>query len=436
MLQRVAMLSVHTCPLAVLGGKETGGMNVYVRELATELDRRGITVDVFTRAQEPGTPVVHGILGERSRVIHVRAGPEEPYDKNKVYDYLPEFVEGIKTRAIHENLQYDIIYSHYWLSGLAARSLRCIWGGTPIVQMFHTLGKMKNKIAQSPAEYDIPLRIKSETQIMQFADRLVAATPIEKDQLVDLYGASPAKIDIIPPGVNLNLFSPIPKEEARKKIQVAADRKIILFVGRIQPLKGIESLIRAMGLLKQRSPHLTDDVSICIIGGDPFSSSEAEQAELNRLCSLKEELGVGDLVTFLGAKDQTTLVNYYSAANMVVMPSHYESFGMVAIEAMACGTPVIASDVGGLTYIVEDGFNGYLVPRQDHQALADRISLLLKYPNLEEFLGEQARLWVKHFSWSSIAADILNVYHKAIEAKNRPTCLQVQPQLKPQLQLQ
>jgi D-inositol-3-phosphate glycosyltransferase len=417
MIQRVAMLSVHTCPLAMLGGKETGGMNVYVRELTTELDNRGITVDVFTRSQEPGTPIVHGVLGEGSRVIHVKAGPEVPYNKNKVYGHLPEFVEGVKARAIRENLQYDIIHSHYWLSGLAAKKLRCVWGGTPIVQMFHTLGEMKNRFAQAPSEQEPPLRIATEKAIMQFADRLIAATPLEKNDLITLYGADPNKIDIIPPGVNLRRFKPLLKKKALQGICAPKNHKVILFVGRIQPLKGIDSLIRAMALVLKRHPEFKDKLCISIIGGAPDPDSEVENAEMERLRNLKEELGIGDLVTFLGAKDQNTLAYYYSAAQMVVMPSHYESFGMVAIEAMACGTPVIAYDVGGLTYTIEDGFNGYLVPRQDYSALADKISLLLRHQDLREQLGEQARHWVERFSWSNIAHEILATYEKALLEK-------------------
>lgn len=419
MIKRVAMLSVHTCPLAMLGGKETGGMNVYVRELTTELDRRGIAVDVFTRSQEPGTPVVHGVLGRQSRVIHVPAGPEVPYNKNKVYDHLPEFIEGVKARATAENLQYDIIHSHYWLSGLAAQKLRCIWGGTPMVQMFHTLGEMKNRVAQTPAERETPFRIESERAIMQFADRLVAATPLEKEDQITLYGAPSAKIDIVPPGVNLNLFRPLVSQEAMKAICPYSGRKLILFVGRIQPLKGIDSLMRAMALVLQRHPDLKDQVCVSIIGGAADPDSELERVELERLHRLKNELGIDHLITFLGAKDQNTLAQYYSAAQMVVMPSHYESFGMVAIEAMACGTPVIASEVGGLTYTVEDGFNGYLVPLKDYHALAHKISLLLRYDALRHQLGEQARHWVERFSWARIADDMLEVYAKALAEKAR-----------------
>lgn len=421
MVKRVAMLSVHTCPLAMLGGKETGGMNVYVRELSTALDRRGIAVDVFTRAQEPGTPVVHGVLGERSRVIHIPAGPERPYSKHKVYGHLPEFVEGVRARAVRENLHYDIIHSHYWLSGVAAQQLQDVWGGTPIVQMFHTLGEMKNRVAQTDAEREPPLRIRSERDIVQFADRLIAATPIERADLVSLYGADPAKIDIVPPGVNLDLFRPIPRAEARRRIGVPPDHRVILFVGRIQPLKGIDCLIRAMSLVLKRHPEFKNNVCISIIGGNPHTTSGDERREMQRLHALKESLGVGDLVTFLGAKDQNTLVNYYSAAQMVVMPSFYESFGMVAVEAMACGTPVVASDVGGLAYTVEDGFNGYLVPQKDYRAMAEKIILLLKYDHLRNHLGEQARHWAERFSWATIAEQMLAVYAQVLPVQTTET---------------
>lgn len=417
MVKRVAMLSVHTCPLAMLGGKETGGMNVYVRELSTALDRRGIAVDVFTRAQEPGTPVVHGVLGERSRVIHIPAGPERPYSKHKVYRHLPEFVEGVRARAVRENLHYDIIHSHYWLSGVAAQQLQDVWGGTPIVQMFHTLGEMKNRVAQTDDEREPPLRIRSERDIVRFADRLIAATPIERADLESLYGADPAKIDIVPPGVNLDLFRPIPRAEARRRIGVPPDHRVILFVGRVQPLKGIDCLIRAMALVLKRHPEFKKNVCISIIGGNPHATSGDEQREMQRLHALKESLGVGDLVTFLGAKDQNTLVNYYSAAQMVVVPSFYESFGMVAIEAMACGTPVIASDVGGLAYTVEDGFNGYLVPQKDPATLAEKIILLLKYDHLRNHLGEQARHWAERFNWENIAEQMLAVYGRVLPVR-------------------
>ena len=410
MIERVAMLSVHTCPLATLGGKETGGMNVYVRDLSRELSRRGIAVDVFTRSQDPSIPYVsQGHLGELGRVIHIKAGPERPYNKNLVFEHLPEFVQHVQDFAFRENLGYDLIHSHYWLSGWAALDLRATWC-VPVIQMFHTLGEMKNRVAQTPAERESSRRIEVEGQVMRFADRLVAATPLEKAQMSWLYGADADKISIVPAGVDLNLFRPISRVEAKTRIHIPPHQRMILFVGRIQPLKGIDTLIRAMKQVISRYPELKDDLCVSIIGGDPNPDSELEQAELERLQQLRADLGIGDLVTFLGAKDQDTLVYYYSAAEMVVMPSHYESFGMVALEAMACGTPVIGSDVGGLSFSIEDGFNGFLVPGRDPAALAEKIALLLKHPGLRDHLGEQAIRWAERYAWPHIADEILDVY--------------------------
>jgi D-inositol-3-phosphate glycosyltransferase len=412
MIKRIAMLSVHTCPLATLGGKETGGMNVYVRDLGREFSRRGIEVDVYTRAQDTVTPRIKE-LADRSRVIHVKTGPERPYNKNEVYHHLPEFVANVTAYR----QQYDIIYSHYWLSGVAAASLRRTWN-IPIVQMFHTLAEMKNRVAQSQAEREPEQRLNCEGEVMRFADRLVAATPLEKNHMTWQYGASPQKIDVVPPGVDLDRFKPMNQAEAKNFIGVPVQDKMILFVGRIQPLKGIDILIRALALVKQREPVLAKNICVSIIGGDPNPDSDIELREFERLETLRKELGIGDLVTFLGAKDQDTLVYYYSAAEMVVMPSHYESFGMVAIEAMACGTPVIASDVGGLSFSIEDGFNGYLVPGSDYKALADKIILLLKYKTLREQLSEQAQTWVKRYSWVNIADEIQEVFERTVHKYN------------------
>ncbi|HEX9115947.1 MAG TPA: glycosyltransferase [Anaerolineae bacterium] len=416
MIQRIAMLSVHTCPLATLGGKETGGMNVYVRELTRELSTRGLAVDVFTRSQDPTVPMVSsggGALGPHGRVIHVPAGPQRPYDKNAIYDHLPEFVRGVEAFAVREGIHYDLIHSHYWLSGLAARDLRSSWG-VPIVQMFHTLGELKNRVAQSPAEMEGGRRIACEGEIMRFADRVVAATSLERDQMAELYGADPAHIAVVPPGVDLQRFRPFPCEQARASIGVPPDQQVVLFVGRIQPIKGIDTLIRAMSIVFDREPQLRHHVVLSIIGGDPDADQDRDESELARLQALRAQLGIGDLVTFLGSKDQDMLPCYYSAASMVVVPSHYESFGMVALEAMACGCPVIASDVGGLSFSVADGFNGYLVPNGDPEALAYKLTLLLKYESLRRQLGEQARRWVERYRWANIANEILEVYEEVL----------------------
>jgi D-inositol-3-phosphate glycosyltransferase len=411
-VRRIAMLSVHTCPLATLGGKETGGMNVYVRDLSREFGRRGIYVDVFTRSQNPNIPRISSKLGNRGRVIHLPAGPEEPYDKNVVFDNLPEFVEGVERFVEQERVSYDLIYSHYWLSGWVARELRERWG-TPIIQMFHTLGHMKNRVALGESDRETDRRIEVETDVVSFADQLVAATPAEKAQLSWLYGAAPGKISVISPGVDLARFQPIESSLAKSAIGVPENRRLILFVGRIEPLKGIDTLLRAMAMVAQ-TPEWVPDTCVAVIGGDPSQGEQAQNAEMARLQALREELGIGDLVTFLGAKDQDTLQYYYSAAEMVVVPSHYESFGMVALEAMACGTPVIASEVGGLAFVVRDGVTGFHVPERDPEALAGRIALLLNDQVLRLRLGRRAACWAESYGWPTIADRLMDLFHESV----------------------
>lgn len=410
---RVAMLSVHTCPLAMLGGKKTGGMNVYVRDLSRELGRMGIDVDVFTRSQDDCVPMVNHDLGDRARVIHIPAGPQAPIPVADVSHYLDEFAAGVANFAATEGLRYDLIHSHYWLSGLVAEKLEAYWGETPIVHMFHTLGHMKNRIATEPGERAPQERLDGESHVLTVADRIIAATPAELAQLNWLYGASLDKVIVIPPGVDLERFQPIDKTEAKNRVGIPCGDKNIMFAGRIEPLKGIDTLIQAMALIRQRYPEVMENTCVAIIGGDPWADNP--DTEMARLQALREALGINDLVLFLGAKDQDVLPNYYAAAEMVVMPSHYESFGMVALEAMAMGRPVIASEVGGLAYLIQDGINGYHVPTRDPEALAERIYELLSNANCREEMGIAARHYAERFDWKIIAGRLLAVYRRLLD---------------------
>jgi D-inositol-3-phosphate glycosyltransferase len=382
-------------------------MNVYVRDLSRELAQRGHLVDVYTRSQNPDLPRINDVLGQRVRVIHVPTGPERPYDKHLVYDHLSEFVTRVRRQVEIEGIRYDVLHSHYWLSGAAALELRTTWG-TPVVHMFHTLGKMKNVVARRPEELETGRRVAVETDVVNLADVLVAATPAEYDQLITLYGAESDRIQVISPGVDIDRFYPLPAGHARDRIGVCDDRKTILFVGRIEPLKGIDNLLRAIALVLRKRPQWRGKLCVPIIGGDPDHIDE--NVELQRLHALRDNLGIGDLVTFLGARDQDTLPYYYSAAEMVVMPSDYESFGMVALEAMACGTPVIASDVGGLAFLVKEGRTGYRVPARDPAALANRIIQLLDDDALRRVIGYRASCWAESYAWSNIADQIEAVY--------------------------
>jgi D-inositol-3-phosphate glycosyltransferase len=422
-IARIAMLSVHTCPLAPLGGKKTGGMNVYVRELSRELGRRGIQVDVFTRSQGPCAAHSAQPIGENARVIHLSDGDDAPLDPDQVYARLPEFTANLLRFAQAHALHYDLIYSHYWLSGVVAHTLRAAWR-VPVVQMFHTLGVMKERIAQphgvgnlQPAD----LRSFNEADIMSWADLLIAATPAERAQMLWLYRAPRSRIVIVPPGVNTLHFQPMPAEAAKAALGIPAQQKMLLFVGRIEPLKGVDTILEALALLKTQRPDLLQGLTLSIIGGDP-TAARGENAEMDRLKALRAALGLEESVIFLGARDQTTLRAYYAAAEALIMPSDYESFGMVALEAMACGTPVIASAVGGLAFLVRDGVNGYHVPVREPQALAEKICAVLCAPEQRAKLAANAARDAAEYAWSRIADRLLSAFSRlALPIRQRVT---------------
>jgi D-inositol-3-phosphate glycosyltransferase len=408
----IAMLSYHTCPLATLGGKDTGGMNVYVRDLTMQLGRMGIHVDVFTRSQDEHVPHVLHDLGFGNRVVHVPAGPEVPLPKRELAGYIPQFVDGVRQFAEEKGIKYDLLHSHYWMSGLAAGGLSDLWGGVPILQMFHTLGEMKNRVAHSEAEREGAYRLDGERQVLARADRIIAATPAEQAQLEWLYKAEPRKVTVIPPGVDTSHFYPIPADEARQYIGLAPDDRMILFVGRIEPLKGVATLIEAVACLQLK--NLKEPVHLAVIGGDPEAAPAEISAEMVRLQKLCDDLTVGKMVVFLGKRGQDTLPYYYSAAEVVVMPSHYESFGMVALEAMACGTPVIASQVGGLAFLVQDGVTGYTVPDGDDDILCEKLALILGDESLRQRMGRNAAEYARNYDWEKIAKQIVGVYEELV----------------------
>ena len=407
---RIAMLSYHTCPLATLGGKDTGGMNVYVRELTRQLGHMGIHVDVFTRSQDDHVPHVLHELGYGNRVVHIPAGPETPLGKREMSEYIPHFVEGVKAFACEKGIKYDIIHSHYWMSGLAAASLSDLWGGTPIVHMFHTLGEMKNRIARTEAEREGEYRLNGERQVLARVNRVTVATLAELTQLRFLYKADQNKMVIIPPGVDVSHFYPIPSDEAKTYVGLKPENRMILFVGRIEPLKGVDTLIEAMACLQLREEN--HPVHLAIIGGDPSASPEDMTVEMARLQKLCDDLGLDQSVIFLGKRDQDKLPYYYSAAEVLVMPSHYESFGMVALEAMACGTPVIASEVGGLAYLVRDGETGFTIPAEEPEMLCEKLSWLLNDEALHQKMSGQAAEYAQDYAWEKIAKQIVKVYEE------------------------
>ena len=413
----VAMLSYHTCPLATLGGKDTGGMNVYVHQLTRTLGKLGVRVDVFTRSQDEHVPHVLHDLGYHNRVVHIPAGPEVPLPKAELERYIPKFVQGIKSFAESKNIHYDLIHSHYWMSGLAAIELSQTWN-IPFLHMFHTLVLMKNRIAQTPQEMEGEYRILGEKKVISKANRIIAATLAEKSQLEFLYKAPSSKISVIPPGVDTRHFYPIPKDEAKEVVGVPEDSHTILFVGRIEPLKGIDKLIQAIAIIQKNGELRCCPHNLVIIGGEPNAKSEEMNAEMARLQDMVEDLGIENFVIFLGKQDQQLLPYYYSASEIVVMPSHYESFGMVALEAMACGTPVVASQVGGLAFLVRDGETGFVVPGNDVQMLAKRIVELIKDKDLRNKLGNKSAEYAQLYAWEIISEKMIEVYNQVLEKHN------------------
>jgi D-inositol-3-phosphate glycosyltransferase len=413
---RVAMISYHTCPLATLGGKDTGGMNVYVRDLSRELGRHRIGVDVFTRSQDVHVPHVLHDLGYGNRIVHIPAGPEDPVDKKGLHRFLPEFQEGILEFAANKGLRYSLIHSHYWLSGLAGLYLRAVWS-VPVVHMFHTLGKMKQRVARSKEEEPPPERLEGEMRLLKTADRIVAATQAEVAQFQWLYKADTHRVVVIPPGVDTTHFYPIDRDEALEFIGGPGDKDMLLFVGRIEPLKGIDTLLRAVALLADRGVLKEHPICLAVLGGERGGESDHLSPEMERLQALRESLGIDDIVTFLGRRDQDTLQYYYSAAKLVVVPSHYESFGLVALEAMACGVPVVASETGGLAFLVRDGETGFHVPADDAEALADRLLRLLQDELLRSRMSQQAAAYAKGYDWSIIADKVIRMYEGVLGSR-------------------
>ena len=388
---KIAMLSVHSCPVGNLGAKDTGGMSVYVRELARELGKQGHLVDIYTRVHDPEDSQVYD-LGQNTRLIHLTAGGDEEISKLAVYPYLPEFTRNLENYKKHNGLHYDLIFSHYWLSGRVGKYLQQLWN-VPHIMMFHTLGAVKNTIGIGEGEPE--LRIETERDLTRTCHHIIASTDIEKESLVLHYGALAGRIGVVPCGVNLEQFKPVDKETARQELGFG-DEKIILCVGRIEPLKGIDQLLKAMPYLQN-----IQGLRLVIIGGDEHSRHEVEQ-----LRQLSSALHIQDSVTFLGLIKHEQLPYFYSAADACVIPSYYESFGLVALESLACGTPVVATDVGDLKNIVRHGETGYVITDSTPHHLAEKIALLLSRPSTDTESALSIRASVSTFSWSNIAEAI------------------------------
>ena len=399
MCRNLALLSFHGCPVARLGEKDTGGMNVYVLQLAREYARRGNRVDVFTRHHDPNDPKIVEIE-DGARVIHLDSGPTDAA-KGDLYGYIPRFLEEMRRFQLADGARYDIIHSHYWLSGRVGMALSREWGCTHVAT-FHTLAK--TKMLARAGEREPQLREDVEGLIMSDADGVIVSTEEERQDIARRYGAPIGSVEVIPAGVNLDMFQPVDRAEARaalsSELGVADEERVILYVGRIEPLKGIDILLRALPTLEYEGA-----VRALVVGGSP-----GNDAELERLKSLSAELGIADSVTFTGSVPQEVLPTYYSAADVFTLPSHSESFGLAPLEAMACGAPVVVSRVGGLKTFVTSGENGYLVPWRCPESFAQRFDTLLANPELRDAMGRAARRRALGMSWGATAERMLAYY--------------------------
>ena len=408
-VSRVALISLHTSPLDQPGTGDAGGMNVYVSSVSRRLAADGTLVDVYTRCRGDGAPEVER-LASGLQLFRVQAGPCAPMEKGSLPEVVDHFVQTMIDRAARqypaEARPYDVVHSHYWLSGQAGLRAADIWGA-PLVHTFHTLGAVKNGSLAGGSTPEPPIRLAGERSLARAADRILVPTDTEADELISLYGACAGRISVIPPGVDRTLFRPRPKTEVRAELGFGPE-PLLLFVGRLQPLKGPDVAIRTLAEASRRDPAVAGRAILAIVGG-PTTASDGTLASLE---ALARELGVAERVRFFPPQIHVELARFYAAADVVLVPSRSESFGLAALEAQACGTPVVAAGVGGLREVVRDERTGLLVTGHDPADHAEAVLRLLRDPAFAARLSANAVRHAGRFSWDVTAADIASVYRE------------------------
>jgi D-inositol-3-phosphate glycosyltransferase len=398
---RIAMLSIHSNPIGELGTKDTGGMSVYIRELARELGRCGHLIDIYTRLQNGYEPVMH--LFDNVRLIHLSISNDADLSKVKMFPYLGDYFISLEKFRRNEGLQYDLIHSHYWLSGKLGGWAQILWN-RPHVLMLHTIGEEKNRTGVGLREPEI--RITTEKKIIETSHRILAPTEREKESLIRFYGAQAHKIGIVPCGINLNLFKPTEKKAARNRLGFNPDDTILLYVGRFEPLKGMDRLLETI-------PHLKHykRLRLVIVGGDGD-----ETAESRFLKQKTKELGIRNKVVFAGRVEQSNLPPYYGAADVLVVPSYYESFCLVGLEALACGCPVISTPVGAMENLIRESGAGFIVKSFLPQSMARGIESVINNASLPP--ADKIRESVLPYCWSNVAMDILEQYGSVLSRRS------------------
>lgn len=402
MIKRVAYLSMHTSPLLQPGSGDAGGMNVYLDQLARAMAARGVAVEVFTRFQDPNDPPLVDVV-EGYRVIHVPAGPPEPLPVSA----LPRFVRDF-AGAVIEELAPDppqILHSHYWLSGWAGLLVKRALS-IPLANSFHTLGRVKNDNLRADDTPESLLRIAAEHEVIAESDCVMASTPAEAAELLEFYGADPNRLCTSPPGVDHRLFRPGSQRRSRRRLGLGT-APVLAFVGRIQPLKGVDIALATLALVHNTHP----DATLVVVGGPSGPRGESEMIRLRQQVQI---LGIGGRVRFVGPLPHGLLPDLYRAADVVLVPSRAESFGLVAAEAQACGIPVVASKAGGLVYVIDDGVGGFLIEGEDPESYAKRVVELLDDPELAREMGSAGSDWAKRFSWDGTVRRYLELYRDVL----------------------
>ena len=393
-VQRAAFITLHACPLAAPGQGKSGGMNVYVRQLASALGNMGMEIDIFTR-EHPDVVNRIETIGPNVRVIHIAAGDTEAH-VGELYAHLPAFLKQLNAFREEEGLEYDVVHSHYWLSSWVGRELSQAMG-VPHLVTFHTLGLIK--MQSRAGEVEQPERPVVEAEVMASADRIIAFSPHERDAMARLYGADAAKVSLVPCGVDLSVFRPLDQKAVRDRLGLNGE-KILLYVGRVEPLKGLDLLVETAAQMDSE-----DGVRVIVVGADVNGDREMDRVKL-----LAKERDLEGQIDFVGQVDHKELPLYYNAADVCVVPSYYESFGLVALESMACGTPVVATRVGGLSTIVQHGRTGYLKPWRCPDAFANSVEMIISSDGLQQSMGTAARKHAEGMGWDTVASMIWDEY--------------------------
>jgi len=404
------MLSYHTCPIASLEGKETGGMNVYVLELSKALGLQGFFVDMFTRSQDRRQQKEVAVA-PHVRLFHLIAGPEKPVAKKALPRYVADFLRSYRSFVSSRSVSYDVLHAHYYLSGLAGLAIHKSRPRPPLVMTFHTLGLMKNLVARTPHEQEERTRIDTEFQLTRKSDHIIATSRFDQAYLEYLYGCPKENVTVGIPGVDTGLFRPIDQRTARIAIGADRNKQMILFVGRIEPVKGIDVLMYAVKILLMRNHRLSRRVSLWIVGGDVSQKSQLWSREMKKLNELRSLLRIEADIRFVGQKPQKELPDYYNAADVLVMPSHYESFGIAAAEAMACGVPVIATNVTGVSGLMDTG-EDLITSANNPMKLSDQLETILGDADMRRRISRSVREKAKTLRWENTARIAIAVYRK------------------------